>query len=226
MITSLLLAVVSIASGVYIYKYPPKKPARLSEKICMDYSHEKGSELNLSLIHEMVNGYKKNQLAKINNGLDLNDAHSIWFDLETLKSFVYHVETNAKQNNVSSKQLGLRIYYSRYPSIKTWKKPFSDLSLFLADPITKQYEKLHTLVMIPTIKNANNVAMDFNPKDKNTYKNGLPKVQGDINPKTRIPALSGINPTTLTNNLVAKTTVLSQNHGSLIPPADDPGVSF
>lgn len=235
MITSVLLAVTIAAFGVYIYKFPPKKtptsstPVTSSNSICMDYSETKGSELSRALIREMAYGYRAHQLDKINTALKIDDAHSIWFKLETLKEFIYHLELNARKNGKSSESLGLRIYYSRYPEIKTWKNTYTDLLDFIGTPREK-YEKLHTLVMIPTIKTqikGETVNIDFNPKDITTYTTGLPEIPGDIPPAIRIPALGGIFPNTPGNsiNIAAKSgnNILAQNHGSLIPPADGSG---
>ena len=63
MILPLLLAVVAIAFAVYVYKNPPGTSCTCTkESVCMDYSNEPMSELGVPLIHEMVNGYKSNQL--------------------------------------------------------------------------------------------------------------------------------------------------------------------
>ena len=230
MITTLLLAAVSIAFGFYVYKNPPTKPAHSPEKICMDYSKGDISELSLPLVHEMVHGYRDNQLAKINASSEFSDAHSIWFDLETLKKFMYHLEISAKKNDVSSKELGLRIYYSRYPLADTWQATYPDL----VGHVDPAYQEHHTLVMIPTIKKQGKngvIDMDFNPIDKTTYEKGLKKIEGDINPKIRIPALSGIDKAANygSANLKIATkarSIIAQNHGSLIPPKDNSGEGF
>lgn len=230
MITPLLLAITIIAFGIYIYKFPPTKPTTPSEpgnSICMNYADEKTSELSRALVHEMVHGYRKNQLAKINAGSELNDAHSIWFDLETLKKFIYHLEISAQNNDVSSKELGLRIYYSRYPLANTWSSTYPDL----VGHVDPAYQEHHTLVMIPTIKKNGKkgmINMDFNPKVKETYENGLDKIEGDIDPKIRIPALSGIDKTVNDGSSNLKTatkarSIVAQNHGSLFPPKSEEG---
>lgn len=230
MITSVLLAAVSIAFGVYIYKFPPTKPTtptEPSDSICMNYAGNKASELSRALIREMAYGYRADQLDTINSALKIDDAHSIWFDLETIKQFIYHVELNAGKNDVSSEKLGLRIYYSRYPEMKTWKNMYTDLRSFIGTDKEK-YEKLHTLVMIPTInvkdeKTGEEHDYDFNPKEISTYTTGLPEIVGDVPPAVRIPALSGmIENTTNTNGLARSgNSTFAQNHGSLIPPEDD-----
>lgn len=223
MITSLLLAITVIAFGIYIYKYPPKKPTHTSKtSICLDYSSEPMNQLSVPLVHEMVNGYKNNQLAKINSSLNMNDAHSIRFELETLKAFIYHTEMNAKKHKVPSKSLGIRMYYSRYPEKETWKRPFTDLSDFLGNSTTEKYEKLHTLVMIPTIRRGE-VDFDFNPLDEKTYTTSLKKNEAYLNngAQTRTAALSGSK-----SSRSSSSNTGSQNHGSLIPPVIGSGEGF
>lgn len=232
MITSVLLAVVSIAFGAYIYKFPPTKPSQSRDSICMNYADSKASELSRALIREMAHGYRNNQLKLINDSFAINDkdkedAHSIWFELETIKNFIYHVELNARNNKISSEKLGLRIYYSRYPEMKTWQNTYTDLRSFIGTDREK-YEKLHTLVMIPTInvkdeKTGEEHNYDFNPKDITTYTTGLPTIVGDVPPGIRIPALGGLvsnDPGTLVSR---STSTFAQNHGSLIPPTDNTG---
>ncbi|QXP73721.1 hypothetical protein H0I31_12130 [Tenacibaculum sp. AHE15PA] len=223
MITPLLLAITVIAFGIYIYKFPPTKPTDTSKNsICLDYSAEPMNQLSVPLVHEMVNGYKNNQLAKINSSLNMDDAHSIRFELETLKAFIYHTEMNAKKHKISSKDLGLRIYYSRYPEKETWKRPYTDLSDFLGNSTTEKYEKLHTLVMIPTIRRGE-TDFDFNPLDEKTYTTSLKKNEAYLNngSQTRTAALGGGR-----NSGGSSNSIGSQNHGGLIPPVDGGGEGF
>jgi len=121
----------------------------------------------VNLVHKMTNGYKQNQLTHIKTVMK-DDAHSISFELETLKRFIYHIEINAQKNRVSKDDLGLRLYYSRYPDLETWSNQYDDLKGFLNDSITEGYQDRHTLVMIPTLLK-NGVHMDFNPLHTETY---------------------------------------------------------
>ena len=230
MTTGLLIAVV-IAFGAYIYKFPPKKstltPIPNPNKICMDYSANPMSELAVDLIHTMVDKYKGEQLKCINshNSSQIkNDAQSIWFDLETLKKFVYHIEkvsiNKAKEKGlpeISSKRLGIRIYYAAYPNKENWNQ-FEDLVLFRGqdpDSKVKDYGDLHTLVMIPTLEIRGNMA-DFNPLDHETYTHGIYDWNGYAYNygTTRMAALS------LKTEKNDDGSTGSQNHGGLIPPAD------
>ncbi|NHN25054.1 hypothetical protein FIA58_005120 [Flavobacterium jejuense] len=245
MITGILIAVL-FAFGVYIYKFPPRKttstPCPCSNKICMDYPDDSISKLSVDLIHTMVKGYKKNQLDFINTHsrfVPNDDAHSIWFDLETLKKFIYHIEKTTlnkaatvedlKSMDITKEKLGIRIYYTAYPENKIWSR-FNDLMAFLEvkdEKLKKErlaYGNLHSLVMVPTLDaKGNGTNSDFNPLDPITYPNGLFDRLGytfdpnNLNSLNRTMGLSG-----LTSNQNLSTG--AQNHGSLIPPATSNGV--
>lgn len=224
MLSTILLIGTLIAFGAYIYKFPPKRNSS-SNHICMDYSKEQMSELNVNLVHTMVNGYRDKQLRYIQNTMS-KDAHSIWFDFETIKKLIYHTEINVKRNNksISSKHLGLRIYYANYPEQSTWGNPYTDLTDFLNDPVTQQYSHLHTLVAIPTIKRKNGINADFNPMDVQTYTTGLKNLEYYSNPAPSnvIPAMT----VTKSSRASSNPSTGAQNHGSLIPPANDTGEGF
>lgn len=103
------------------------------------------------LIQNLVDNYRSNQLEAINQDLNIEDAHSVWFDLPTLKSFVAEIEAQAKliDQNVKDVDLGIRFYYAAYPAVPEPSVP-------------TDYANRHTLVMIPT-KKMNNFNYDFNP---------------------------------------------------------------
>ncbi|WP_452599936.1 hypothetical protein [Pontimicrobium sp. MEBiC01747] len=219
MLSTILLIIVLILFALYIYKYPPKSSTVSNTKICMDYSNVNMNQLEVDLVRNMISGYKDYQKRYIDNASNLDDAHSIWFDLETLKTFIYHTEYNTLQNSnvVSKPELGLRIHYSRYPKFENWKN-FSDLNDLATDPLGKQYGEHHTLVIIPTIKRKDGKHVNFNPLDTNTYTNGMPFDYPGTPSTTTVPSF-GI--TKKGNNSGGSTG--SQNHGSLIPPADGSG---
>lgn len=107
--------------------------------------------LPVDLIQNLVDNYRNNQLDCINQNMAIDDAHSIWFDLPTLKNFIAEIETQAQtiDPNVPSADLGIRFYYAAYPQVPQ-------------QPIPSNYAKRHTLVMIPT-KKENGLNYDFNP---------------------------------------------------------------
>lgn len=221
MLSTILLIIVLILFAFYVYKHPPKFAASSpSKKICMDYSGLNMNQLEVDLVRNMISGYKDHQKRHIDTATNLDDAHSIWFDLETLKAFIYHTEYNTLQNSntVSSPELGLRIHYSRYPEFKSWSN-YSDLDDLAQDPMGKQYGERHTLVIIPTIKRKDGEHVNFNPLDTNTYLNGMPFDYPGTPSTTTVPSFGGIN--AKGNNSNQNTG--SQNHGGLIPPAGGTG---
>lgn len=190
---------------------------KTSKKMCVDCTNSTVSTLEAKLVHEMVTGYKNNQLDHINKaepGLD--DSYSVWFDLNTLKEFICQVETDAANHKVSSNDLGLRIYYGRYPETHTWNREYkTDLSNLLGDPITRKYEKHHTVIMIPTIRKSGG-NFDFNPLDQATYDTGIggnpnygPTSNGQVNALLLRDLKTG-----------------ARNHGSLVPPHTEVGLGF
>ena len=219
MILPVLLALTATAFVVYVIKYPPTNCSANSNSICEDYSDKDVSKLRLDLIHTMVKGYRNNQLKSILRDIG-DDAHSIWFDLETLKKFIYHIEYHtekskkllSKEEQMSVGKLGVRIYYSCYPS-EVSNLIYPDLS-----DLPGNYNKRHTLIMLPTMQR-DETHMDFNPTDEKSFTLSKEKLKTYFasNSASSIPALGVFE--SHSNN---RSTV-SQNHGGLIPPADGSG---
>lgn len=74
----------------------------------------------------------------------IEDARSIWFSLDGLKSFLNGIEKNSALLNISSKDLGVNMYYGVYKN-------------------NPEYTGLHTIFMAPTYKNNNGEQIDFDP---------------------------------------------------------------
>ncbi len=195
--------------------------------ICMNYENEAPATLTTKMISSMVGQYSGKQLNSIQSD-SLNqipkDARAIWFDLETLKQFMYQIEYNAGKNFAESKdkRLGVRIYYAAYPENDKMRamEPSQTDPNFSYNPA---YEKLHTLVMIPTIAEKEGVDYDFNPLDVSTY-NGytrMPKTGKYYTDET----YSGIS---LGSSSRAQTgeNVSARNHGMLYPPDSMTGFGF
>ena len=223
MISTILLIAVTAGFASYVYYNPPKRSQSNSSNqntICMDYSGEPLNTLNVDLVHAMTNGYRQNQLRFIKTVMQ-EDAHSIWFDLETLKKFLYQVEKNTDSSAREERSLGIRIYYSRYPNNGTWEKKYPDLRDLARSELTKKFEEHHTLVMVPTIQNGK-THIDFHPLDVRTYGEKMSEFSEyqSTNTVTSIFALTSTKRSSASGNISA------QNHGSLIPPADGSGESF
>jgi len=182
-----------------------------SNSICSNYSQTAQSQLEVGLIREMTDIYQDN----LNEG----DVKAISFDFETLKTFLYHIEMEAAKINIPSKDLGLRIYYASYPDKNTWRPDFNrDLSVFLGNPITEQYELKHTLIIIPTkkeLKGTNTQYTDFDPFDANTQ-NGIPIYYTN-------PTLDRYN---ANRTITALPLYGAQNHGQMYPPYPESGMTF
>lgn len=145
--------------------------------------------MNLDLVQEMVDNYKSKQyLSIVTNKINPMkfDAQSVRFDLSALKAFITTLEDEvAKHPEYNLQNLGIRFYYSAYPDSDSWDNN-DDLSTLPA-----QYEKLHTLIAIPTAE-INGSQSDFNPLDVKTYDGTKP---------------SGVG-----------LAIMAENHGSLVPP--------
>jgi hypothetical protein len=146
--------------------------------------------MSTDTIQELVDNYRNNQLSYINQNLGIDDAHSIWFDIETVKKFIEQIEYQARLIDPScpDKNLGIRFYYAAYPQTPT-------------DPIPEDYALRHTLVMIPTKKEDDGsgemLNYDFNPFESDS----------ETDKDTALALTAGIN-----------RSALAQNHGDIIPP--------
>ncbi len=214
-------------------KFFCKKPidigggTRTPTTICMDYDSIAPPTLTTNMVKSMVFQYKDAQLNNIQTAATNavpKDARAIWFDLETLKQFLYQIEQKTAQHptEIANKKLGVRIYYAAYPE----KQIMSNLAQHQTDPnfsYNEEYEKLHTLVMIPTITGAGNENYDFNPLDVTTY-DGFTNVKKENSTfsfdsdtyttlslgTSRVNSQIGVNS--------AAQVQIARNHGSLYPP--------
>nr|WP_321245660.1 hypothetical protein [uncultured Psychroserpens sp.] len=228
-ITSLIIYGCSSTSGLNSY---------VNKTICSNYSREPVSELPIKLIVDMIDGYQDNQLSEINSGLAMNDARAISFDLETLKKFIYHIETitKDKDSTISSEDIGIRIYYAKYPDESKWGTISYKNALdgFRGDPITEQYENKHTLLLMPTIKR-NDTYFDFNPNDQRTYTKQMNELTEQQQEGSQ-PIYTNSTNTTIGLSLMpssssrslgtGSSSTVAQNHGGLFPPNSDSGFGF
>lgn len=149
------------------------------------------------LIRTLVENYRSNQLMSVKEKLGIEDAHSIHFDLTTLKKFISDIEALSITNNpdIHAEDLGIRFYYAAYPKAENW-------DLMAHTPVQKEYAGRHTLVMVPTIKrkddNGEMGDYDFNPLNMNR---------------------KGMNEGTSGKDSETAIEFICQNHGTLSPPA-------
>ncbi|NER19054.1 hypothetical protein [Spongiivirga citrea] len=228
---------------------PLKDP---DKTICLDYSDTEVDVLPNTLINDMVKLYSTNQLSAVNSKMvrvnqrtypvgskiidpDLNtsqqefeDAKAIWFDLETLKKFIYHIENETKKVDakiVQSNKLGIRIYYASYPSFETWStRPDGEALEKLRNyPKANEYGFKHTLLMIPTFEQGG-VNYDFNPLDAETYdergmqgNDSYNSDSGIVKPVLGIPLFMNVRS--------SEGEITARNHGGLYPPNEE-GLAF
>ena len=172
--------------------------------LCGDYASVATNRgLPVDLLDSMTTLYKEDiPGVSVYKRASLEDAKCAWFDLETLKKFIYDIEKNSCAANCGEEihRLGIRIYYARYPETGTAAQNnnsrFSDL--FQLD---NAYVDRHTLFMVPTYSINNGEPKDFNALDFDPKK---PCQFADI------PA------TGFTMALAPSSSAL--NHGGLCPP--------
>jgi len=138
-------------------------------------NNDSNPKVSLEHIQSLIENYRSNQLTHINQQLEIEDAHSIWFSLGTLKSFIARIEEETQKIDSSTLEndLGIRFYYAAYPEVPE-------------APIPENFSKKHTLVMVPT-KRINGLNHDFNPFDEEnvlavTGKMALAQNHGDLVP--------------------------------------------
>jgi len=90
------------------------------------------------------------------------DARSIVFPIEQLKKMIWEIESNTRNLN-SNHELGIRMYYGKYPDITAIQKDAKH-------PLHHDYENLpaefshhHTLFLVPVFKDDQGVDHDFDP---------------------------------------------------------------
>ncbi|WP_396212546.1 hypothetical protein [Flavobacterium sp.] len=197
--------------------------------ICMDYNTITPPTLTTEMVRSMVSQYSGTQLNSIQtaptNAVAV-DARSIWFDLETLKEFLYQIEYNVNKNprQGRDRELGVRIYYAAYPE----NTKMRNLAATQTDPnfsYNPAYEKKHTLVMIPTIgKDGENY--DFNPLDVNSYIGFTNMKTGGVF-SANSSSYATLSLGTSANPLNQGTNpTVARNHGRLCPPDGYPGNAF
>jgi hypothetical protein len=210
-----------------------KIPASPPAPICpVSYNYADGDSegiINYETAQALANNYNKdknNRLLTVSNDKDtgvtlVEDSKSVWFSLDRLKKFLWHIE---KQNCENSCQdtLGLRIYFGKYPDLNN----LTDKNLLGLEDVPKEYSNHHTLFMVPTYRNKDGYDYDFYPGGEGcrTPINKSPLMErkdfGETivtfhAPTPYIVRLDGMG-----------TSSNAQNHGNLIPPNDPTGTSF
>jgi hypothetical protein len=157
-------------------------------------------KMSLAYSKDFGKGFMWNGDIKTNE----QDARSIWFDLQKMKQFIGYIEATACNSGCAdSLQLGIRIYYAKYPDKKTLE---SD-DQFAGVP--SDYANHHTVFMVPTYrKSKDNGNTDFDPQG---VKGCQPATFDPVKGLVFLGFDAGTGPD-------------GQNHGSLRPPPDNTGL--
>jgi hypothetical protein len=209
-----------------IQKNGPITPSAKPCPIRTDYSNaDFEGIINYETATLLANNYK-NDLWKANiwkqdkspvaEFVDNPDARSVWFSLERLKNFIWHVEKQNCDSLGYNETLGMRIYFAKYPELNLTGGGWLGL-----DEVPKEYSNHHTLFMVPTYQNEKGNNVDFYPGICRASLDKAPLMQlkdsvenyGVQHAITQWIFLMGTGPD-------------SQNHGSLIPPGSPSGTSF
>jgi hypothetical protein len=220
-----ILLAAGIAYLLYKQKANPTEPDTTGcNQVCMNYTGSNYYTLNSRLLKTMADNFKHPNIVNgvINSGSNVvnsnlqiadisgnvsEDAHSVWFGLEDLKKFLWKIETTVCKSSCSSltpDKLGVRIYYARYPDIKTYDSLNSFTSASLKLP--PEYVAMHTVFMVPTFDNAanSNFHTDFYLDSSFQKCLPIPIITSPEGPAIKVAALIA-DPD-------------GKNHGSLCPP--------
>lgn len=184
------------------------QPTTKEGDIVLNYLEKDFKTLPLETAKLLASNYKE-RLQLVYEKEKIQDARSVWFSLEEIEQFAWIIRyySEAAKLNISSKDLGINIYYAKYPNANIMKSNtvFSDVS--------SEYALRHTVFMVPTYKmDGKNV--DFDPRAnydgaiKKGWKNVMPLFRKDDKDTTKTVPFSLVP--------LDQSTIL--NHGGLCPP--------
>ncbi len=188
--------------------------------------------VDASLAKMMADNYRKNyidmrrRVGKYPNftyPANVNDARSIWFSLEMLKTFISDIET---QGTAAGKMpSGLRFYYIQYPAQIL---PTNNTYAYF-DGVDPKFANLHSLMSVPTYFDATaNINVDYDPRKgiqpiSEVFDNliaGEKTNKENVN-RSKSPSLNSFKANVLlSNNLDDNPTDPANvaNQGQMIPP--------
>lgn len=139
-----------------------KKQTVLITSDCMetaDYSTFNFPGVDCQVAKSIARNYQSIDQPRLQIDPDTKDAACIWFSLENMKAFIWKIESAMCRSGCTDKQLGIRIYYARYPDAATMASN-NNLNMLPSD-----YEYHHTLFMVPTFQDAKSpdIHWDFDP---------------------------------------------------------------
>ena len=194
---------------------------------CKSYSNFPFTGIGADVAKSMSSNYQTIDQPLLQIAPNTPDASSVWFSVETLKGFIWKMEEAMCKAGCSDKQLGIRIYYARYPDAATIAST-TDLNV-----LPSNYEYHHTVFMVPTFQDIKvpTIHWDFDPwhlgntdcKNIKTMEDWFrisPRPFGNEKSLVLSPA-SGQYFATGGN-----TWGFAQNHGDLIPPGTPTGAGY
>lgn len=114
--------------------------------------------LDVNLAKEIADAYyadkDKSFISDAGGVTNVEDSRTVWFDLQTLKQYIWQIEdTLCKQGcNIDSLGLGLHLYFAKYP----------DSSLISQFGVEPRYANHQTIFLTATYKGKKN-NIDFDP---------------------------------------------------------------
>ena len=157
-------------------------------------------EMTYGTVSQMITNYKNNQWMLINGGMGISDARAACFDLDSLENYICNLKSLAAESGSTSlTDLGVRFYYAAYSNPA-------------GAGITPSYARKHTLVMIPTYKNAMGNNVDFDPGLIDAG-SGTPLPLSRVAPST--PAGKNV---LVTTSIPAGSKIFAMDHPTLAPP--------
>lgn len=220
-----LLAWFFINGNISLNKTPASECSTCSN-ICADYSGTSFHKLETEMLDSISSNYKQSVIgaSSTNSKIAKTDASNIWFSLDTLKRFIWEIESKtcgiACGKEKKDFNLGIRIYYARYPD-STRLNRYPDLT-----NVPNFFGNCHTLFMVPTY-DFNDPKyglqhMDFDPGSKfNSADCKFPLIETLPTAMVLMKHSPLAPPPPTGNNNTA------QNHGGLCPPlVCEPGTAF
>ena len=207
------------------FKSEPVQQRKPCNQFCYDYSSTVFSGLSLKEAKELTGLYSANHYPSYTQGMQSGlprkqiDSKSVWFSLETLKKFIYQIERFSCQNcGQKAPALGVRIYYGEYSGTTG-----TNAALPGFRNLPRDYAGLHTLMMVPTIRERNK-NVDFDPLatynqgkcDRLSLSDYLKRLDKSYSDKSI--NLLQYNTALLMSTVILSPEVSAQNHGGLCPP--------
>jgi hypothetical protein len=181
-------------------KTSPTGQTDVCNNFCMDYSNDSSYHfIDGDLLRAMADTFQQTRRTISNSAYTGVDASSAWFALDDLKRFIWEIESKVCKNNCPERlNLGVRIYYAKYPYTGSNAGNSADLK-----DVPDEFGKMHTVFMIPTYEDKNG-NLDFYLDSVANGGNGCRPVAISNNPEDTIGIVTAL--------------MAGKNHGTLCPP--------